>query len=153
MITFVCGSANAIINNDAELLSKIDTLNTLRYCDHMSFINKSELIGFRLYDFNMRATNHRHNTELARNELTNILNQVNLVRNSSEFSNSDKTMQISKLYQDADRALYDLDNKTREFLYDVRMTMPTLTYRKFVKGFREYYNSLHVTDNWIDVYY
>ncbi len=153
MLTFVCLNANAIVNNDAELQSKIDTLSTLQMCEPISFVNKSELIGYRLADFNMRASNQRHNVELTKNELMNIMNQINLVRNSSEFSNSDKSMHISKLYQDADRSLYDLDNKTREYLYDVRMTMPTLTYKKFVKEYREYYNALHVTDNWIDVFY
>lgn len=143
--------ANALILNDYDLNQGIAKLQRLFDHDYMTMINKSELIGYRLGNYNMLTSQYKNNAFLAIEECKKNLKQIQLVRNSSEYSDTEKQMQINILYQDCDRILYDIDNKTSTYLYSCRQNMPTITYQRYVKRFLEYYNSLHLTNNVIYV--
>ena len=143
--------AHALIINDGDLNQGITKLQQLYDHDFLSMVNKSELIGYRLSNYNMLTNQYKNNAFLAIEELKKNLKQIQLVRNSSEFSDTDKQMQINVLYQDCDRVLYDIDNKTSTYLYSCRYHMPTITFQRYVKHFLEYYNSLHLTNNTIYV--
>ena len=73
------------------------------------------------------------------------------VNNSTDYSNTEKTMQTSKLYQDANTALNDLDIKTMNYLIEIRNYMPTMTYQRYLKKFQEYYNDLGLSGSIVDV--
>ena len=53
---------------------------------------------------------------------------------------------MSRIYQDADAILYDIDSKSINYLYALKNFMPTVTYSKFVKKFSNFYNELHITN-------
>ena len=63
------------------------------------------------------------------------------------MSETDRAIQIKKLYQEADTTLYDIDSKTMQYLYSIRPLMPTLTYQKYSKKFKEFYNDLKLTNS------
>ncbi|HIS88135.1 TPA: hypothetical protein IAA87_01740, partial [Candidatus Avigastranaerophilus faecigallinarum] len=68
-------------------------------------------------------------------------------KNSSDFSDSDKAIQINKLYQDADAALYNFDSQTLNYLFSLRSIMPSISYQRYTKKFQEFYNGIGLTDN------
>ena len=108
-------------------------------------VNKNELIGEIRSSFDMSTMQYKNNAGITAESLRNILRQIDIVKNSADFSDSDKNLQISKLYQDADSALYDLDSKTINYLMEVQRIMPTITYQRYVKKFLEQYNQMNLT--------
>lgn len=137
--------ADAYIASEYDIQRKVEQLQQLSEFDFLSLINKNELIGYRLDSFNMSCMFYSNSVRVVAENLNNILKQIELVKNSSDYSDTEKNMQISKLYQNADTALFELDSKTMSYLMDIRMGMPTITYDRYVKKFREYYNSLDLT--------
>lgn len=143
---FICNSANALIMSESDIQMKINQIYRLENQDFSDFYNKSDLIGYRLNSFNMYVTQYKNAANYAAVRLKNVIDQINMVRNSADFSDQDKSAQISRLYQDANTILVDLNNTTINHLYSAKTVMPTLTGQKYRKKFLEFYNSLHLTD-------
>jgi hypothetical protein len=125
--------------------NKVTLLNTLYQFDFMSLVNKNEMIGFRSDNYNMAVLQYKNSVKSTSDRITTLINQANMVQQSLEFSNSDKQVQLGRLYGDADLALGELDVKTTTFVTSLRNLMPSLTYQKFVKKFQEYYYSLGIS--------
>lgn len=138
-------SSDAAIRSTGEIYAKKAKLQTLSSYDFMSFVNKNELIGYRFGEFNMASSQYKNSVSMAIDSLNSIIDQIKYIENSADYSNSDKQVQISRLYQDADSVLYDLDSKTITYLTSVRDFMPTLTYSRFVKKFQTFYNQMQFT--------
>ncbi len=149
--TALCIPANAIVASEADVQQKINTVQALASYDPMSMINKSELIGYRMASYNMFSSQYKSSASLAIEQFRNLLTQIQLIKNSSELSDSEKNLHLTTLYQDADKILYDLDNKTVNYIYSCKTIMPTITFQKFVKSFSTFYNSLYITNNAINV--
>ncbi len=146
IVTFAA-NAFAAVKSVSDINSKMDSLNQLGSYDFHRFINKSDLIGERLQNYNMLTAQYQNNAIVAEETMRGIINQINVLSGSSDISDMEKTMQITKLLQEADTALYDIDSKTIQYLYSVRPLMPTLTYQKYSKKFKEYYNELKLTNS------
>ena len=144
-------NAKAVINSEYDIQYKLEKLTTLKNFDFFSIINKNELIGYRLENFNMSSTYYVNNVISVMDSLRNILNQIDIVKNSADYSDTEKSMQLNKLYQDANTALNDLDIKTMNFIIEARNYMPSMTYQKYAKKFREYYNSLEISGSIVEV--
>ncbi len=144
-------NAKAVINSQYEIQYKIEKLKELSSFDYISLINKNDLIGYRLEGFNMSCRYYMNNVIATTNVLENIIKQLDIVNNSTDYSNTEKTMQTSKLYQDANTALNDLDIKTMNYLIEIRNYMPTMTYQRYLKKFQEYYNDLGLSGSIVDV--
>ena len=145
-ITFICNSANALVRSESDIQYKIKQIQTLCDQDYFNFINKSELIGYRLSNFEMYTQQYKNSANATIQKLNSILMQISLVRNSADFSDSEKTMQINKLYQDAETILIDLNNTTVNYIFSIRLGMPSISYQRYTKKFIDYYNSFHFTD-------
>lgn len=148
--TFVLSACSAIFST-GEILAKQTKLKTLAAFDYSSFVNKHELVGYRLSSFNMASSQHKNSAMIASDTLSNLVEQINYIENSADYSDSEKQVQIYKLYQEADSVLYDLDSKTINYLFSLRDIMPSLTYDRFVKKFQDYYNSMQLTNAPISV--
>lgn len=144
-------NASAVISSEADMMRKINQLKTLSQYDYLSLVNKNELIGYRLDSFNMASSQYKNSTKLVIDNFNSILFQIDTVRNSSDFSDSDKQIQINKLYQDADSALYNLDSQTINYLFSLRTFMPPITYQRYVKKFQSFYNEFQLTNNEISI--
>lgn len=154
LILFIGTTMNvkAYISSESDIQYKIDQLKKLRNFDFFSLINKNQLIGYRLEGFNMSSGFYINSVIVVSDNLNNILKQIEFINNSTDYSDTEKNMQINKLYQNANTVLNDLDMKTMNFLIEIREYMPTVSYQKFVKSFKEYYNSLELSGSNIDVY-
>lgn len=141
----------AAINTEADLKFKIDQLEQLCEYDFSSLVNKNELIGFRLDDYNMSTLLYINSIMVTTSNLKNLERQIELIKNSMDISGTEKDMQINKLYRDAETALYDLDAKTINYLMNAKNSMPTITYNKFVSTFQSFYNSLYLTGQYMSV--
>ena len=144
-------NANAVVSSVADINKKIVDLKKISQYDYNSLVNKNELIGYRLDSFNMASAQYKNSANLVVDNFNNIIFQINTIKNSSDFSDSDKQVQINKLYQDADAALYNLDSQTMNYLFSLRTIMPTITYQRYVKKFQEFYNGIGLTDNKLSV--
>lgn len=144
-------NANAMISSESDMYRKLGQLKTIAQFDYLSLVNKNELIGYRLESFNMASSQYKNSANLVVENFNNILSQINTIRNSSDFSDSDKQMQISKLYQEADTILYNLDSQTINYLFSLRSFMPPITYQRYLKKFQAFYNELQLTNNEISV--
>ena len=82
-----------------------------------------------------------------------MLEQINSINQSSEFSDSDKSMQIARIYQEATTDLYNMDTQTINFMIGLNQFMPTITYSRFVKKYQEFYNGLDITNTDLSVDY
>ena len=114
--------------------------------DYISFINKADVVGYRLSSFEMQNANYKNQARMNIENLNNILIQLNDVRNSLELSDTDKNMQVAKLYQQATNILFGMDNVTMNYLMSLNTIMPTITYERFVKRFQDFYNGLNLTN-------
>ncbi len=146
-----CLSANALISSEADILNKINQLQVISDYDYISMVNKNELIGYRLDSFNMASYQYKNSAKQVIDNFKNLLFQMDTIKNSSDFSDSDKDVQIKKLYQEADSALYTLDSQTLNYLFSLRDFMPPITYQRYVKKFQAFYNDFHLTDGQISV--
>jgi len=144
-------NADARVNSQADLYAKANVLKNIAQYNYSSMIGKTELIGYRMDSFNISASQYQNNAWLAYETINNINSQIDMINNSVEFSDSDKQLQINKLYQEADAALYDLDSKTMNYVYSLRNFMPSISFGRYSKKFLDFYNSQRVTDNQIVV--
>lgn len=144
-------NAFAVIYSDGDIYQKINQLNVISNTDFMTFINKTDLVGYRLAGFEMTSANYKNYVRMTTEQLTTLLNQIQEVRNTTELSETDKNLQISKMYQDATGLLFNVDNQTMNYLMSLNKTMPTITYSRFVKNYQEFYNGLGLTNTDVHV--
>lgn len=143
--------AEASITSVYDINLKKSQLTEIAQNDYLSFVNKNELIGYRLDTFNMLTAQYKSNATLIIERLNKNLEQIRLINESSEFSDSDKQIQINKIYQDSDAALYDLDSKSLDYIFSIRNSMPPITYNRYAKKFQEYYNSFQLTNSELSI--
>lgn len=144
-------SANALVYSEADIYQKINQLNVIMNTDYISFINKADLVGYRLSTFEMQTANYKNQARMNIENLNNILVQINDVRNSLELSQTDKNMQINRLYQQSANLLFGMDNMTMNYLLSLNTVMPTITYNRFVNRFQEFYNALNLTNADVEI--
>ena len=140
-------SASAFISSEYEVKVKADKLQTLVNFDFMSLVNKNDLVGYRLSTFQMNTQYYINSVNTVKDNLYGIDNQINIIRNSTEISDTEKSMQTSKLLSEADSLLSDLDSKTVNYIIGIKSTMPTVTYQNYARKFTAYYNSLNISGN------
>lgn len=146
-------NVNAQINSEADIYQKIGQLNILIQQDFVEFVNKSDLVGYRLESFKMSSSNYKNVARMTVEKLGKMLEQINSINQSSEFSDSDKAMQIAKIYQDATTDLYNMDTQTINYMISLNQFMPTITYSRFVKKYQDFYNDLDITNTDLTVDY
>lgn len=140
MFSFV-SSAEAYIQNEVDLANKIRSLQTLRDADTITMINKAELIGYRLEDFNSARMGYNSAISYAIDQLYQIQND--LAKNElSGLDENAKLMQKLALFQRADTVISNLNTQTNMYMETIRYPMPILTYEKYRKKFWNFYNSL-----------
>ncbi len=140
-------SVYAAITSEEEINYKIEQLGALAEFDFLSMINKSEVVGLRLDNYKMVSQFYVNTIVVTADNLSNILDQIEIVKNSADFSDTEKKLQINKLYRQADLALYELDTKTMTYLMDLRSSIPSVSYKTFIGKFQELYNSLELSGN------
>lgn len=138
---------NALVQSDYEALGKSQQISSIVNYDFFNFFNKSELIGYSLTNYNVATSQYKQFAAYTSSQIQSSVNQISLVKNNTDLTDDDKTIQINKLYQDIDAALYALDSQTLNYIFSLRNIMPNLTFQRFIKKFEEYYNSLNITEN------
>ena len=146
-------NVNATIRSEYEIHDKIGQLNVIIQKDFLEFVNKSDLVGYRLDAFRMSSSNYKNVARMIVDKLNKMLEQINNINMSSEFSDSDKAMQISRIYQEATTDLYNMDSQTVNFMIGLNQVMPTITYSRFVKKYQTFYNDLNITNTDLTVDY
>lgn len=145
ILLFTSSSYAGEINNIYDARNKIEKITELSQYDFDSLINKGELIGLRYNNFRIQTEQYKTSVQIAADNLTSMLNQAEIIQNSLDYSESDKIAMVQKLYLDMDTNLYNLDSLTLNYIISMRFVIPILSYEKFVKKFRSYYNSLGIT--------
>ena len=153
LVAFVCNSALAVITSQSEITYKKNQLRALYSKDLMSFVNKSDLIGYRLSNFTMHNAQYKNEINTLIERLDNVSNQIQVIQNTTEISDSDKQLQITQMYQEANAIVADTNNRTMSYMYAIKDTMPSITYQKYIRTFTKYYNSLNIVDDEIDIHY
>ena len=139
-------SANALVDSSYNLDLTIQNLDTLASADLNVLVNKSDLVGERRQNFDLLTAQYLNEVRLARQNLINIQNQLN-ISSASDSEASDSSYKTGKLYQEAEAAIFDLESKTINYLYSIQVIMPTVSYQKYSKKFRAFYNSFNFTNN------
>ena len=137
-------SAEAVIYSEYDIDVAIQKMNELASQDLLGFINRNELVGYRLDNVNMTTMQYQMNVKATADALVNMRNRVDIIRNSADFSDSEKNMQLNQVYQEADASISNTTSKTVMYLNELRRSMPTITYQRYVKKFQEYYNQLNL---------
>ncbi len=140
-------SVQAGIQNQSDIPVKMDKIQELINYDLGSLFNKSELIGLNLTNYNISTSQYKQAAMSVNEVIRSSLSRIQMINNTVDITDEDKTLQINKVYQDIDAALYSLDSQTLSYIYALRNVMPTITYSRFVKKFEEFYNSLELTEN------
>ncbi len=144
--------AMAQIQSEYEITNKRNQIQTILDTDFMSFVNKNELIGYKLNAYNMESQYYKNYLYTVLEKFNNQLNQINIIRSSQDLSDTDKTMKINEIFQDIDVTLYDVDAKTITYLSNCKRSMPSITYQKFTKTFEKFYNAFQLTNTQVNVY-
>ena len=76
---------------------------------------------------------YQRSAQFHADNLNSLSGKIDVVKNSIDFSDTEKEMQAKQIFQEADAALSDLNSTT-------------ITYQRYVKRFLNYYNDLHLTD-------
>ncbi len=140
-------NAQAFTTDKYDIQETVNKLNELVNFDCISLINRNELIGYRLSNFEMYTGEYKRNIIAARDNIIQGLNKVDLIENSTDFSDSEKEMQLRQIYNNTDYAISDVNSKTISYLMSLSKCMPTLTYQRFLHKFQDYYNDLNITDS------
>ena len=144
--------ALAQIQSESEIYYKQNQLQTILDTDFMSFVHKNELIGYRLDSYNIDVQYYKNVVYGVVEKFKNSITQIQIIRTSQDLSDTDKEIQISKIYQDLDVTLYDLDSKTITFVSNCKRNMPTITFQRFAKSFENFYNAFQLTSTRVYVY-
>ena len=144
--------AMAQIQSEFDITNKRNQIQTILDTDFMSFVNKNELIGYKLNAYNMESQYYKNYLYTVLEKFNNQLNQINIIRSSQDLSDTDKTMKINEIFQDIDVTLYDVDAKTITYLSNCKRSMPSITYQKFTKTFEKFYNAFQLTNTQVNVY-
>ena len=144
-------SVEAVVYSEYDIDVAIQKMNELASRDLLSFVNRNELIGFRLENVNMATMQYQTTVKATADSLVNMRNRIDIVKNSADFSDSEKNMQINQIYQEADASISNTTSKTVMYLIELRNSMPTITYQRYVKKFQEYYNQLNLGNYQVDV--
>ena len=144
-------SVEAVVYSEYDIDVAIQKMNELASQDLLSFVNRNELIGFRLENVNMATMQYQTTVKATADSLVNMRNRIDIVKNSADFSDSEKNMQINQIYQEADASISNTTSKTVMYLIELRNSMPTITYQRYVKKFQEYYNQLNLGNYQVDV--
>lgn len=147
LVFSLCGDAIAAVYSQADINNVSHKLMQVSTMDMMSFINKSDLVGYRYTNFQMQTEQYKRSMSATITNLQSISNRINIVKNSIDFSDSEKEMQTRQLYQEADTAINSVNTLTINYLIGLKQSMPTITYQKFVRKFQEYYNGLKIDSN------
>ena len=134
-------SVQAYIKDQADLAIKIESLEALRDYDTLTLINKADLIGNRLDDFNSARAAYNSSLNYSIDQLYQIQNEINKIQNSG-LSADEKMMQTQRLYQDANTIITSVNNQASMYMNRISYSMPMLTYDKYRKKFWEFYSSL-----------
>lgn len=143
LLVFVTVS-NADISSNADIYRNTAKLKELCDIDIATFVNKSELIGMRADSFNMQTEQYKKFIYNAQIQLQNKIQRLQVIENSIDYSDSEKNMQKSQVYQDVSVILSDLNTYTYNYINQLEYIMPTITYQRFSKKFLEYYKSLEL---------
>ncbi len=135
----------AVITSPYQVKSKAVQIQGLVDYNLLSFVNKSELVGYRLNTFQMNTQYYLNSVNSVKDTLYGLDSQINIIQNSSEMSDTEKDMQIKKLMSDADLALSELDSKTVNYILGLKNNMPSVTYQNYARKFIKYYNSLNLS--------
>ena len=144
-------TVEAVVYSEYDIDVAIQKMNELASRDLLSFVNRNELIGFRLENVNMATMQYQTTVKATADSLVNMRNRIDIVKNSADFSDSEKNMQINQIYQEADASISNTTSKTVMYLIELRNSMPTITYQRYVKKFQEYYNQLNLGNYQVDV--
>ena len=138
-------SVLALINSENDIDYKILQLSKIADCNVYQFINKSELIG-------NRADKFENITKLYQNEILSILERLkNISQQIETYSNNDKMSEEEKenaknsLYHDAETLLYEVDTRTLNYLFSLRNGMPSVSYQRYSKKFKDFYDNLNIS--------
>lgn len=143
LLVFVTVSNAAILSN-ADIYRNTTKLKELYDYDFSTLVNKSELVGMRADSFNIQTEQYKNSVYNAQTQLQNKLQRLQVIENSIDYSDSEKDMQKSQVYQEVSVILADLNTYTYNYVYQLEYVMPTITYQRFSKKFLEYYKSLEI---------
>ena len=135
-------NAFASINSTGDIYTLIGKLSQIIECDTNQFVNKSDLIGQRLYNFEMVSGQYKNEIRSTQERLKNINSQIEIIESNFNIPESEKMPQIQNLYNEAETIKYDIDSKTLNYLYAVKGGMPSITYQQYAEKFRKFYDSL-----------
>lgn len=136
--------AEAYIQNVNDIQMTIQKLDDLRSTNISSFINRGEIIGNRLDDFNMIYNTYISYISAAIAQLDELKNDIYKFENMQGIEEQERFAQISKLYQTANTVVQNVHLQTNSFVYNASKPMPTITYDRFKKKFLSYYASLGI---------
>ncbi len=147
-LLFFCAisDASAAITNKYQIRMVADKVKGLSQYDVLSFINKNELIGYRLDTFSLQTMEYQRTAQYHAQNMYSIITQIEVIENSVDLSDTDKELKSRQLCQNVDAALSDLNSKTISYLVGLRDMMPTITYQRYLKRFLDYYNALDLTE-------
>lgn len=147
MFFFAISSVQAAIYSPTDVDIATQKMYKLANTNLLDLINKNELIGYRLEAFNMSTLQYQTYARSVAEGLLNIRSRIDTIENSADYSDTEKEMQISQLYQEADRSLSEVASKTVWYLMELENAMPTITYQRYLKKFQEFYNELNIANN------
>lgn len=128
-----------------EVEDSIYKLEKLAQDDFFSMINKSELIGVRYDSFNMQTMQYQTEVANIAGIFKEKLNKIEIIQNSTDYSDTEKEMQLNNIYQEINSLLNSIDTKTINYINNLGTFMPTITYQRYCRDFTEYYNNLEIT--------
>lgn len=144
--------ANAKIQSEGDIQYRKNQIQSLANTDFMNFVNKHEIVGYRLENYRFDVQFYQNFLYSVIEQMDNYLTQISVIKNNEVLSANDKELQIINVYQNVDVTLFDLDSKTINFLTAGKRYMPSITYRRFVRNFEDFYNNYQFTTTVINVY-
>ena len=137
-------NAQALVQNEADLNLEIQKLTILRDNDTLQMINKAELIGYRLDNFNSARYAYNSSISSAIDQLNMIKDNVSKLKSDPNVENNIKEIEEQRYYQEANNIIINLNNQASMYIYNLRMYMPSITYDRYTRKFWDFYNSLGI---------
>lgn len=137
-------SAFAAVETKEDLNKKIQAVESLYKKDFTTMYQKNAVFGITADKFDMTTQHYKNNVSSALRKLTFIQKELNNIDANKNFTKEQKVMEEQSKLQDADDVLFELENKTFNYIESLMFILPSLTYQQYTKKFKEYYNQLNL---------
>lgn len=140
-------TVEAAVTSKQDIQLCIDKMETLAKTDFSTLMRKNEVVGLRRSNYEMITYQYIQTVNSQIERFRSYVTRIDAIENNFEISQVEKDNQIQTIYNEAHMSMFDLDTRSSNYIFQLKDTLPTITYQNYAKDFLRYYNDFNMTEN------